>query len=85
MKFKPGLTNNFIKRYVQISKKAFRYFENEYRSHNGKPIVCFRKDIILKCVPYHVNKSSYLKPGSTVFKEGVEDKLFNNMFEIILV
>ena len=29
MKFKPGLTVNFIPRYVQISKRALRYFRNK--------------------------------------------------------
>ena len=28
MKFKPGLSANFISRYVQLSKRAFRYFRN---------------------------------------------------------
>ena len=28
MKFKPGLSQNFIPRYVQISKRAFRYFKS---------------------------------------------------------
>ena len=28
MKFKPGLSANFISRYVQISQRAFRYFRN---------------------------------------------------------
>ena len=84
-KFKPGLSNNFIQRYVELSTNAFRYFENYYKSLKGVPIVCFRKKIIMKCIPYKVNKTSYLKPGSKVFKQGVEDKLFDNMFEIVLV
>jgi hypothetical protein len=36
-------------------------------------------------VPYKVNKASYLKPGSEAYKKGFEDKLFDNMFEMILV
>lgn len=28
MKFKPGLSMNFVSRYVQISHRAFRYFRN---------------------------------------------------------
>jgi hypothetical protein len=67
-KFKPGLSNNFIQRYVELSTNAFRYFENYYKSLKGVPIVCFRKKIIMKCIPYKVNKTSYLKPGSKVFK-----------------
>ena len=46
MKFKPGLTLNFIPRYVQISKHAFRYFKNKQDSYAGKPIVSIRKSII---------------------------------------
>ena len=48
------------------------------------PIVAFRKIIILKAAPYTVNKASYLKQGSKVFKSHKEDLLFENMFEIIL-
>ncbi len=36
-------------------------------------------------MPYKVNKASYLKPGSEAYKKGFEDKLFDNMFEMILV
>ena len=84
MKFKPGITANFINRYVQISKRAFRYFKNRYEALNGKPIVAFRKNIISKAVPYRVNKASYLKPGSRIAQQGVEDPFFANMFEIVL-
>ena len=84
MKFKPGLTVNFIPRYVQISKRAFRYFKNEQESYSGKPIVSIRKTIIDSAEPYEVNKWSYLKPGSAVAKSHKEDKLFDNMFEIVL-
>ena len=27
-KFKPGLSSNFVQRYVQISERAFRYFKD---------------------------------------------------------
>lgn len=84
MKFKPGLSVNFIPRYVQISEKAFRYFRNESDSYAGKPIVCFRKKIIKSALPYEVNKASYLKPGSAITKSHKEDNLFDNMFEIVL-
>ena len=40
---------------------------------------------VIKCAqPYEVNKGSYLKPGSAVTKSHKEDKLFDNMFEIVL-
>ena len=83
-KFKPGLTVNFIPRYVQISKRAFRYFKNKSDSYNGKPLVSIRKAVIKCAQPYEVNKGSYLKPGSAVTKSHKEDKLFDNMFEIVL-
>ena len=46
MKFKPGISMNFISRYVQISERAFRYFKNKNAVFTGKPIVAFRKRII---------------------------------------
>ena len=84
MKFKPGLTVNFIPRYVQISKRAFRYFKSEKDAFSGKPLVSIRKKIIKNAQPYEVNKASYLKPGSAITKSHKEDKLFDNMFEIVL-
>ena len=84
MKFKPGISLNFIPRYVQISKRAFRYYKNIQDSFHGKPIVAFRKKIIKYAKPYKVNKNSYLKPGSAIAKSHTEDHLFDNMFEIVL-
>ena len=84
-KFKPGISMNFISRYVQISERAFRYFKNRNAVYTGKPIVAFRKRIIESAVPYSVNKNSYLKPGSAIAKSKKEDKFFNNMFEIKLL
>jgi len=66
MKFKPGLSANFMNRYVQISLRAFRYFRNRFDANTGKPIVAFRKKIISKAVPYKINKASYLKRGSHI-------------------
>ncbi len=84
-KFHPGISSNFVQRYVQISRKAFRYFKNKFHTAGGKPLVAFRKKIILKAVPYRIeNKSSYLKPGAKITKTHTEDALFDNMFEIIL-
>jgi hypothetical protein len=84
-KFHPGISSNFVQRYVQISRKAFRYFKNKFHTAGGKPLVAFRKKIILKAVPYRMeNKSSYLKPGAKITKTHTEDALFDNMFEIIL-
>ena len=84
MKFKPGLSLNFIPRYVQISRRAFRYFKNKSESYAGKPIVSIRKTIVKTAVPYQVNKGSYLKRGSAITKSHKEDALFDNMFEVVL-
>ena len=84
MKFKPGLTINFIPRYAQISKRGFRYFKNKSESYNGRPIVSIRKAIIKQAESIHVNKGSYLKRGSAIAKSGKEDLMFDNMFELIL-
>lgn len=35
-------------------------------------------------MPYHVEKSRYLKKGSKVFARGNENQLFANMFELKL-
>lgn len=84
MKFKPGLSANFISRYVQISQRAFRYFRNRYEAKTGRPIVAFRKKIIMAAKPYRINKGSYLKRGSRIAQSGTENALFDNMFEIEL-
>ena len=84
MKFKPGLSANFVSRYVQISQRAFRYFRNRYEAKAGKPIVAFRKRIIRAAEAYKVNKASYLKKGSKIAQSGKEDHLFDLMFEIKL-
>lgn len=84
MKFKPGLSANFVSRYVQISRRAFRYFRNLQDMISEKPIVSFRKRIIEAAEPYHINKSSYLKRGSRIAIAGTEDHLFDACFEIKL-
>lgn len=84
MKFKPGLSANFVSRYVQISLRAFRYFRNSTEMRTGKPIVAFRKRIISRATPLKINKASYLKRGSHVAQSGREDKFFDNMFEVEL-
>ena len=45
-KFKPGLSNNFVSRYVQVSENAFRYFKNKAQVISGKPLVAFRRNLI---------------------------------------
>ena len=81
-KFKPGLSSNFIKRYVQISQRAFRYFKSEAAAKHGLPLVSFRKRILRECVDYKVNKGSYIKSGSRIAHNKLENRLMNNMFEI---
>ena len=48
MKFKPGLTVNFISRYVQLSTRAFRYYRNKAASENTTdlPLVSIRRKFI---------------------------------------
>jgi len=85
MKFKPGVSCNYMSRYVQISLRAFRYYRSKVDAIlMRRPVVAFRKNIISKASPYEVNKASYLKNGSRIAKSGTEDKLFDNMFEIEL-
>ena len=84
MRFKPGITKNFIEVFVQVSKRAFRYYRNATDRHTRKPLVTFRKRKIEGTEPISINKASYVKPGSAIAKSGKEDKLFDNMFEITL-
>ena len=83
-KFKPGISHNFIPRYVQISQRAFRYFRTSHDAGYGKPIVAFRRKIVKAADKITVNKNSYLKPGSQIAQMHTEDDLFDNMFEVIL-
>ena len=85
MKFKPGLSQNFVSRYVQISQRAFRYFRNQYDAVSGRPIVSFRKQIVYTAKPYLINKGSYLKRGTRITQSGKEDDLFDNAFELELI
>jgi len=32
LRFKPGIEKDFIPRYVQVTTRAFRYFENRFKS-----------------------------------------------------
>lgn len=73
-----------MKRYVQVSERAFRYFKDKTSSENGKPLVAFRKKIIRQAVAYSLNKTSYIKPGSRIANSKLENHLFENMFEIEL-
>lgn len=79
-KFKPGISTNFIQRYVQISERAFRYFKDESYSVVNKPLVAFRKSIICKVVKYDCNKGTYMK-GRNKNNE-LEKTLFDHMFEV---
>ncbi len=65
-KFKPGLSSNFVSRYVQVSQRAFRYFKDKKAAIAGKPLVSFRKHILKDAVWYSINKQSYLKQGAKV-------------------
>ena len=84
MKFKPGLSANFVARHVQISRRAMRYFKDNLSAFSGKPIVTLRKNQIKAAVPIKINKESYIKKGSKIYQSKQEDVLFNNAFEIEL-
>lgn len=45
-KFKPGISLNFIERYVQVSERAFRYFKDFQSSKTRQPIVQMRKKLL---------------------------------------
>ena len=46
--------------------------------------MAFRKNLIKSADSMTVNKGSYLKPGSKIAQSGLENALFDNMFELIL-
>lgn len=83
-KFKPGLSSNFVSRFVQVSQRAFRYFKDRKAAQAGRPLVSFRKHILKDAVWYQINKQSYLKPGAKVSQSLLEHQLFENVFEIRL-
>lgn len=83
-KFHPGLSSNFIQRWVQISRRAFRYFKDRSYIDTKKPLVSFRKSLIKDIVFYKINKESYIKLGSKINKSQLEHLLFENVFEIEL-
>ena len=83
-KFKPGISSNFVSRYVQLSTRAFRYFKDKKATIRFKPLVSFRRKIIKSVVWKKINKDSYLKPGARVSKSELEHQLFENTFEVLL-
>ena len=85
MKFKPGLSANFVSRYVQISRRAVRYFRSRLDSFSDKPIVSFNKNLIKAVAPIKINKASYLKKGTRIAQSQKEGALFDNAFEIIVI
>ena len=34
-RFKPGIEKDYIPRYVQVTTRSFRYFENKYKAQGG--------------------------------------------------
>jgi hypothetical protein len=67
-----------------VSERAFRYFHNKYKSLTDKPLVALRRTLIHSVKPYKCSKESYLKKGSRAAQSGLESKLFDHMFELIL-
>ena len=68
MKFKPGLTCNFISRYVQLSTRVFRYYKSKAGCESAfdAPLVSIRRRYIEEIRPIKVNKSAYLHKGSKI-------------------
>ena len=61
-RFKPGIENNFISRWVQISNRAFRYFRNHIHAMgSNKPIVAVPKLSIEDVFPIDIDSEAFLK------------------------
>lgn len=81
-RFKPGIENNFISRWVQISGRAFRYFRNQYQSLGlNVPIVSFPKRAIEDVCEISINQEAFLLRKNPKERERA---LFNNLFEVHL-
>ena len=64
-RFKPGMENNFISRWVQISGRAFRYYRNQIQSFAGlsRPIVSIPKLAIESIRVLKINEEAFIKSG----------------------
>lgn len=81
-RFKPGIENNFISRWVQISGRAFRYFRNQYQSMGlHRPVMAVPKTAVEDVQKIRVHKASYFKMKHLKEHEKV---LFKYMFEVYL-
>ncbi|CDW87864.1 UNKNOWN [Stylonychia lemnae] len=81
-RFKPGIENNFISRWVQVSNNAFRYFRNQYQSFGlNKPIVSIPIRAIEDVSRIEVNTEAFFRKRNV--KE-IERTLFQYMFEVYL-
>lgn len=85
-RFKPGIQNNFISRWFEISTHAFRYFKNYYSSHGtSKPLVAIPNAAVIKIVPFtNINKEAFVFGKRRGKNEELEKRLMENMFEVIL-
>jgi len=84
-RFKPGLEHNFISRWIQVSKRAFRYFKNQIASL-GEPgftraIVSIPKGAIEDICKIDIHKEGFM---TRKHMPESERNLFNYMFEIYL-
>jgi len=67
-----------------VSGSAFRYFQSKLRIYTtGKPIAFAEKKNLHRVEAITIKRSDYVKPGSKIYKSGVENNLFDNMFEIV--
>ena len=85
-RFKPGIQNNFIQRWFQVSTHAFRYFKNFYTAHNSnRPLVAIPNVAIRKINPFSdINKEAFFVGKCKRKDEELERRLFDNMFEVVL-
>ncbi len=85
-RFKPGIQNNFIKRWFQVSTHAFRYFKSYFSSHGAsKPLLAIPNSAICEIRPFtDLNKEAFLVGRRKKGEDGLEKRLLDNMFEVIL-
>jgi len=61
-RFKPGIENNFISRWVQVTSRAFKYYRSQIQSFAGlnRPIVSIPKNAIESIRPLKINYESFI-------------------------
>lgn len=82
MKFKPGLTVNYMSRWIQMTKKVFRYYRNFYHSASSftKPLVAIPWEAIKEVKKVQIT----VQPHSNEETNANEASLHSHQFEIVL-